>query len=447
MDFADHLRVLKHNRDLSEQVDAQFDSNTERAQRASRKADALLDSLKAFMPQSDWPESRPRSFAASIEVDQIPYEELIRRSRSLGRVRVADVLDENDIADVVQRYRHCQAEFDRENQLDELDYLSGGLAGVVAGILDIVIVGDTSAALAGKLFTLLGAPEGHDPDSTKASFDYVPRQQAAAKGNHRSNSVSHHLSLGGLIAAVRDVLNGTSTHIIGGEVKTWVNVTKDVAKQLRTLLSGEGPVSVALRVLQACLIVLRHWWSDVNTSLGLPGPMMLLAKFMEFGSFSFQGEGDLTIAELAHKLYGAGLDFRRFVGDSITVVVNEVLVRFFRFLRAMWDGLSVLDAARWATERSGRLRATLLLSHGITAATNGGKVVFLQNPLLVNVPQWMAFGRLLMAHLWWSIFNRGAEEDAAHVTAWTEWIRREGRALDTLAQRVESLPVLGVGST
>lgn len=445
MEFADHLRVLKHNRDLSGQVDAQLDTSIERAQRASRRAEALLASLEAFVPRPNWPEPRPKTLTAGIKVEQIPYEELIRRSRRLGRVRVDDLLDEDDLAEVIQRYQRCQAEFDRENQLDELDYLCAGLAGVIGGVLDIVVVGGTSAALGGKLLTLLGAPQDHDPNSTKASFDYVPRQQAGARGNHRSNSASHHVSVGGFIAAVRDVLNGTSTHVIGGEVKTWINVTKEVANQLRTLLSGKGPVGVAIAILQACLIVFRHWWSDVNTSIGLPGPMMLLAKFAEFGSFSFQGGDELTIAELAHKLYGAGMDFRRFIGDSITVVANEVLVRFFRFLRAKWDGLSVLDAVRWATTRSGRLRASLLLAHGITTATNAGKVLFLQNPLLVNIPQWMAFGRLLMAHLWWSAFNRGAEEDAAHVTGWTEWIRQEGRGLDALAERIDSLPALAVG--
>ncbi len=445
MDFADHLRVLKHNRDLSDEATARFDSTIDRAMAARLRTEALLASLEGRVPRSEWSTPEPRPRTTSVEVEQIPYEELIRRSRHLGRVRVGDLLDDDDLAEVVEGYRRCQQEFDRENQLDELDYLCAGLSGVVGGVIDIVVVGDSSAAIGRKLLTILGAPEGHEADSTKASFDYVPRKEAGARGNHRSNSVSHHVSLGGFIAAVRDVLNGTSTHVIDGEVKTWINVTKEVASQLRSLLSGHGPVSVALRILQASIIVLRHWWSDANTSLGLPGPMMLLAKFMEFGSFSFQGEDDLTIADLAHKLYGAGLDFRRFIGDSITVVVNEVLVRFFRFLRAMWEGRSLLEAIRWATKRSGRLRASLLLAHGITAATNAGKVLFLRNPLLINVPQWMAFGRLLLAHLWWSAFNRGAEEEAAHVSAWTERMRKQAQSIGALAERIDSLPVLGIG--
>ncbi|MCB9763862.1 MAG: hypothetical protein H6739_29095 [Alphaproteobacteria bacterium] len=445
MDFADHLRVLKHNRDLSDQVDAQTRNTIRRARDAERRADALLASLEAHVPRSEWPTPRLPSRSRQVEVEQLPYEALIRQSRHLGRVRTGELLDEDDLATVVSRCQNCQAEFERETQLDELDYLSAGLVGTISGVLDIVLVGDTTAALGRRLFALLGAPEQHDSEATKASFDYVPRQQAGARGNHRSNSLSHHVSLGGFITAVRDVLRGTSTHIIDGEIKTWVNVTKGVASQLRTLYAGHGPVSVALRILEASMIVLRHWWSDVNTPLGLPGPMMMLAKFLEVGSFSFQGEDDLTIADLAHKLYGAGLDLRRFIGDGITVAVNEVLVRFFRFLRAKWEGLSLRDAIRQAISRSGRLRASLLLAHGITSAANAGKVLFLENPLLVNIPQWMAFGRLLMAHLWWTVFDSGAEEDAAHTTAWTDWMRREARTLGALSDRIESLPVLELG--
>lgn len=445
VDFPDHLRVLKHNRDLSEKVNTSFDATIERAHDARAQTDALLASLASMLPQSEWPKVAPEVRQATFEVERIPYEELVRRSRSLGRVQVTDLLDETDLNEIVQRYQRCQDEFDRENELDKLDYLCSGLSGAISGVLDILVVGGPSAAIGKKILTILGASEDHDPNSPKTSFDYVPRQPAGAMGNHRSNSVSHHVSLGGFIAAIRDVLNGTSTHVIDGQLFTWVNVTKDVGAQLRSLLSGQGPVSVALRILQAGIIVLRHWWSDVNTSLGLPGPMMLLAKFLEFGSFSFEGEDDLTIADLAHRLYGAGLDFRRFIGDGITVVVNEVLVRFFRFLRAMWDGKGLAEAIRWAATHTGRLRASLLLAHGITAAVNGGKVLFLQNPLLVNIPQWMAFGRLLAAHLWWSTFNRGAEEEAAHITNWTEWMRREASTIGALSERISSLPVLGVG--
>ena len=445
MDFPDHLRVLKHNRDLSAETEARFESAIERARLARERTEALLASLEACSPRAAWPEIEPKTRSCDVDVEQIPYGELIRRSRSLGRVRVGDLLGDDDISDIIMSYQGSQAEFEKENQLDHLDYACAGLAGVVGGIVDIMVVGGTSKELGRKLLHLLGAKVDHDPDATKASFDYVPRRTADARGNHRSNSVSHHLSLGGFIAAVRDVLNGTSTHVIDGEVKTWVNVTKGVAVQLGSLLAGEGPVSVALRILQASLIVLRHWWSDINTTLGLPGPMMLLAKFMEFGHFTYGDKENLTIADLAHKLYGDGLDFRRFIGDSVTVAVNEVLVRSFRFLRAMWDGQSLGDAVLWATKRSGRLRATLLVAHGITAATNAGKVLFINNPLLVNVPQWLAFGRLVMAHLWWSLFNRGAEEHAAHTMAWTESMRGEVRSLRALAARIDGLPVLGVG--
>ena len=449
MGFPEHLRVLRHNQLLSSSIEHDLDATVARATAATRRADALLASLEELLPRSEWPKelaaSKPAVDGSLPEVEVVAYEDLVRQTAHLGRVRVADVLDERDVHEIAERYRQCQHDFDVAHDMDGKDYLCASVSGIIAGVVDIVLTGGGTAALGKKLLSVLGAPEEDSPDAPKVSFDYTPRQGEGARGNHRSNSASHHVSLGGFIAAIRDVLNGTSTHVVGGELKSWVNVTKGVAKQMRDFHQGGGPVGVAIRVLQAAFVVLRHWWSDVNTPHGLPGPMMFLAKFFEVGSFSFAGEENLTLAELAHKLYGAGLDMRRFIGDSITVVVNEVLVRFLHMLRGLSDGMRLGEALRWAAGKSPRLRASLTVAHGITAAVNASKVILMENPLLINIPQWLAFGKLLVAHLWWSVVNRGAEEEAAHVEDWTRWMRIELAALHAIERRLNSMPVLGVG--
>ena len=48
----------------------------------------------------------------------------------------------------------------------------------------------------------------------------------------------------------------------------------------------------------------------------------------------------------------------------------------------------------------------LFVGHSAATAVNAGKVYFTKNPMAINYPQWMAFGKYLYQQLKWGLIEK-----------------------------------------
>lgn len=55
-----------------------------------------------------------------------------------------------------------------------------------------------------------------------------------------------------------------------------------------------------------------------------------------------------------------------------------------------------------------KLATMLFIAHSAASAINAGKVVFVQNPMAINYPQWLTFAKYSFKELKWSISEKPA---------------------------------------
>ena len=86
----------------------------------------------------------------------------------------------------------------------------------------------------------------------------------------------------------------------------------------------------------------------------------------------------------------------------------EVIVRVGYCLKRMNEGYSLKDSIPYTLNRDKRpkLATMLFIAPSASAAINTGKVYFARNPMAINYPQWLAFGKYSYQQLKWSLFQK-----------------------------------------
>ena len=82
----------------------------------------------------------------------------------------------------------------------------------------------------------------------------------------------------------------------------------------------------------------------------------------------------------------------------------------------MYEGHEFLNALPFDIPRQKRkpkLQTMLFTAHAVATAANAGKVLFLKNPLAINLPQWLLFVKYSYQQLKWSIFTKENERQEA----------------------------------
>ena len=215
---------------------------------------------------------------------------------------------------------------------------------------------------------------------------------------HRLVSLGHDPFLG-LIFGVLDVLRGTLTTI------------DRKGKIVRQLTPPPYSNRIETDIIEAIKKVIRHMKSDVNTSMGLPVPMMALFSLFQFGKI---GEQEQTIAEIVQGMYFDGYDFIHFCSMSIPVVIIEFVVRISHAIKRVKEGYSIKDSIPITTNREKRpkLGAMLFTAHSIATAVNAGKIIVarnkgVENPFLaINYPQWLAFIKYTIQQFKWTLYDK-----------------------------------------
>jgi len=133
---------------------------------------------------------------------------------------------------------------------------------------------------------------------------------------------------------------------------------------------------------------------------------MGLFNLFQFGNI---GEENNTIAEVVQGMYYEKYDFVQFCASSIPVMLTEVIVRISWAIKHIKEGHSIKESIPVQSgnrEKKPKLQTMLFIAHSIATAANAGKVIFTENPVAINVPQWMAFAKYSFSQLKWALIKK-----------------------------------------
>ncbi len=403
-----------------------------------RKLDELVDSSKQVKQQVDSTisssEALLRSLGKSlperrrlIQLDKKPvaqlrsWQEITTEGEAAipDKVAITDLLSNQEIVSVEQQLMRLRDEFDLQHKLDRLDYGIAGIAGVLASLVDIFLVKmPTTKELLGGSSSQGGTLSDFFKNHLRNKFtgqeireleenNWVPYDASTSKNlteyvtglgprSHRFHSIGHDPILG-FIFGVKDIICGTMTTI------------DSKGKFVTQTISG-APVGMSL--FDALGRQIGHLKSDIGTPAGLPVPFMSLLGLIQVGSF---GEKGRTVGELARTMYAQGYDFGHFLAMSIPVLIIEVIVRTFYFLKRLSEGHGFMQSIPInvpGEPHKPKLQTMLFMAHTIATAANAGKVTFTSNPLAINFPQWIWFFKSAMQQLKWVAWTKEEERFA-----------------------------------
>ena len=232
-----------------------------------------------------------------------------------------------------------------------------------------------------------------DAQDNRNTTEYV---EGLSADYHRLLELGHDPLLG-FVVGVYDIMHGSMTTIDKKGVfhsQVMENYSDRIAKDLFEAISKE----------------FQHLMSDVNTSMGLPVPLMSLFSFLQFGKI---GDEELNIAEVVQGMYYQGYDFIHFCSMSVSVMLVEVLTRICYTIKRMKEGQSLKDALAITTDRekNPKLGTMMFISHSIATAANAGKVYLSKRPEAINYPQWVSFAANSYQQLKWSIIEKPSLAD------------------------------------
>ena len=313
----------------------------------------------------------------------------------------------NDLA-----IRQLHKEYNAIHKLDAVDISISVVAAILGGVIDILLVGipvkTTEGLKAGalsnyvrewfekrypkqemdKLAQSKESKVSYDAQDNRFTTEYVTGLSAYY---HRMLSLGHDPLLGFLFG-VLDILNGTMTTIDknGGFV---VQVMENYADRTESDIF----TAIAKQII--------HLKTDINTSMGLPAPLMSLFNLLQFGSI---GEEDQTIAEIVQGMYYQGYDFKHFCSMSIPTMIVEVVVRLSYGIKRLKEGHAVKESIPFSLDREKhpKLATMVFIAHSGAAAINAGKVYFTGNPMAINYPQWIMFAKYSYQQLKWCLIKK-----------------------------------------
>ena len=365
-------------------------------------------------------------------------------AKYVGHIGLADILSIQDFAEADAKVGvHVQA-FNRRYGLDGWDYAIATGCGLFAAMLDLLCVSAPpkptvaftqrvdgvfnrwvqdafNGLIPPNLSEALSkcSPIGAPDSSTMGSLIGAP-DKALNPTNHRLRSLAHDPLLG-LMFGVWDMMHGTCTTVVNG--------------QILSITSTKGPTDG--NVFQLMGRMLGHLLSDINApsgnnnrGMGLPAPFMGLLRM-------FEGipVGESNFGRQIEWMYVNGYDFRQFTSTSIPMLIMETLIRAFYTVKQMKlygakFGESLLDTM--PTSLNPRFRLMLAMAYGTSSAVNAGKMYVTQNILNANYASWMGLAWNGFHALKWSLLER-------HLTLWNEIEAKEIATLENLIANMDNL--------
>lgn len=388
-------------------------------------SEKLLCSLGVRIDPIDIYKEKPPKSKDKKVIRITPFDDLLAKANiniprdiDFDEIFTSEELQAN--SDIIN---NLQEEFNDLNRLDKIDWAICSVTGLIAAAMDIILVGipfkDTGGTHAGKMsdwirsmFDRVISPDKIKELERKAKVPFDAPMNVDNKGQsitdvyvdgltpyfHRLVSLGHDPLLG-LIFGVFDVMTGAMT-----------TISRD-GKIVRQLMPPKYRDRIETNLIEAIKKVINHFKSDLNTSMGLPVPLMALFNLFQFGSIK---EQEQTIAQIVQGMYYDGYDFIHCCSMSIPVIIIELGVRISYATKRIKEGYSIKDSIPITTNRRKRpkLGTMLFTAHTIASAVNAGKVtvsahIGVENPFLaINYPQWLAFIKVSLQQLKWAILEK-----------------------------------------
>ncbi len=414
----EQLNVLAHQSQSLHRID-------ERLGGASQRLDDVIGDTHTLLEKYD--KSRPL-FAENHRVGFVGPRPVLRSwaevvaeaEASIDQpTLIEDLFSLEEIDASLEKVRGLRGDFDERHRLDAVDWSICGVAGTLAALVDIFLVGmPRHPSFLGSDSSVGGPLSNWIRDRINACL--TPEQIRELEKEFR---VSYDASTSkGLAKAVDGLCPSTHRFQSLGHdpLLCWIFGVSDILKGAFTALDKNGHWVVQARegwessaqgmgLFKAIGRVFGHLKSDIATPAGLPVPLMPLLQMFQVGSF---GEKGHTLAKLSRIMYRNGYDFRHFLAMSVVPLLVETLVRQSYFAKRLYEGHSFLDAVPFdvpGKERKPKLTTMLFTAHFIASAANAGKVAIGQNPLLINCSQWFAFICYALPQAKWLLMQKEAE--------------------------------------
>ena len=393
--------------------------------KTSNQTEAEIEVLEAQLIKlgidPDSVKNKPTLKTASPLVMFVPsWEKLCAEAEAAvgGNCELEDIFTEAELKSNQEYLKSLRKEYNQVHKLDKFDISIAALAGIIAGAVDILLVGIPHRGKEGleagtlsnyirsyfdkilppdEMEKLANSKESKVPYDAQDNRNTTIRVEGLSAYYHRLLQLGHDPLLG-FVVGVMDIMTGKMTTID--------KVGKVVSQTMENYVDRVEP-----DIFRALAKELAHLKSDVTTSMGLPAPLMSLFNLLQFGSV---GEEEQTIAEIVHGMYYEGYDFIQFCSSSIPVMLAEVIVRLGYAIKRIKEGHSIKDSIPFSLnrEKHPKLATMLFIAHSASTAINAGKVYFTQNPVAINYPQWIAFAKYSYSQLKWCLINKPTARDA-----------------------------------
>ena len=332
-----------------------------------------------------------------------------------SRSTLESLFSEDELKNNEEAIQQMNADFNALYHLDKFDVAISAIAAIVGAAVEILLVGipeKTHTGLkAGPLSNYIRDyfnqkfPAGINESFSYTKVPYDAQDNRNTKIYVEGLSTYYHrlLSLGhdpilGFIVGVLDIMSGKMTTI---------DKSGNIVSQVMENYASRKEQNI----FRAIAKQIAHFKSDITTAMGLPAPLMALFNLFQFGSI---GEEEQTIAEIVQGMYYEGYDFIHFCSMSIPVMLVEVIVRLGYAIKRIKEGHSIKESIPFSLNRAKHPKLSTMLFIGHTGATavNLGKVLFTENPLAINFPQWIAFAKYSFCQLKWVLIQKPTMRDA-----------------------------------
>jgi len=412
----DGLRVSVYHQQLLNKIFDNQEKQSQELSNAINSSEELLLSLGYTFPKNTTPKSTENNALIPVVLTK-KWDDILAEAKQATpeHIDFNTLLTQNEIDLVLEKHASIGNQLDWFSSLDRYDVSLAVVTGIIAGIVDVLLVGipahkgffGSKASEGGWLSNLMKEKTGNlfSEDKIKelekaykVSFDPSTsrnlHEEIAGLGSrtHRFQSLGHDPLLG-FIFGIRDILTGEFS-AIGKDGRL-------VIQQVTApFLQGE---QLFVRIAEAFKTQFGHLASDVATPAGLPAPLMPLLLFLQFGEI---GHRKYTIGEVSRQMYRSGYDFRHFMASSIPVIITEIIIRLGFFIKSIKAGKTLSESIPSASSLT--LRRQLLIAHSTATLINAGKVCLTQNPLAISWAQVLAFLRYVMPELAFLLFGKEA---------------------------------------
>ena len=402
--------VLKYH---EEKLDAISFPDNDVIDERIKESESILRMLGVSLPQEKAVVNTSHELPHGVIV--VPtWDELCKEAeRAVGnQCALEDLFSDEEIESNALYIKSLNREYNELHRLDKYDMAISAVAGLTAALVDILMVGipqKTPEGLKGGVLAnyvrdyfdkrfpedemqkLANSKVSKVPYDAQDNRNTIVNVEGMSAYYHRLLSLGHDPLLG-LVFGVSDIMNGSMTTI-------------DKAGKIVTQVIPEYADRTEKDLFMALAKQIIHFKSDITTSMGLPAPLMGLFNLLQFGSI---GEEEQTIAEIVQGMYYEGYDFVHFCSLSVPVMIAEVIVRIGYAIKRVKEGHAIRDSIPLSTnhEKHPKLGTMLFVGHSAATAVNAGKVYFTKNPMAINYPQWMAFGKYSYQQLKWSLIEK-----------------------------------------